>query len=278
MCELVPKYPLFFVDDSLVFLKAVAADFGHFKAILKSYEKASGQCVNVKKSTVFFSKNVPVDSRQYLCNVVSMNESESMGVYLGLLSTFHRGKTRDFQFLLDKVWSLLQGWKSHLFSPSGKEVLIKSIIQAIPTYAMGCFRIPKGILYKIPALCARFWWASQGDKRKMHWRRWEELCKPKEFGGLNFRDLVNFNQAMLAKQAWRVLTNPHLTISKVLRGRYFPNSSVLEASNHSSSSHFWKGFVWGRDLMKAGIRKKLGNGQSIKLFRARLVGSLKTEI
>lgn len=125
-----------------------------------------GQCVNVSKSTVFFSENVPADSKQCLSNILSMKVSASLGSYLGLPSSFHRGKSRDFQFLVDKVWSLLQGWKSQFFSQGGKEVLIKSIIQAISSDAMGCFRIPKRILSKISALYARFWWGTHGDKRR----------------------------------------------------------------------------------------------------------------
>lgn len=33
---------LFFADDSLIFLKAAAVEFGFFKSILQDYEKASG--------------------------------------------------------------------------------------------------------------------------------------------------------------------------------------------------------------------------------------------
>lgn len=196
-----------------------------------------------------------------------MMEVENLGRYLGLPSLFNNGKIKDFKFSIDKVWSVLQGWKHNFFSGGGKEVLIKSVVQAIPTYAMGCFWIPKGILSKISSMCARFWWGASGDKRKIYWKKWTDLCQPKELGGFNFKDLGCFNQALLAKQGWRILENPNLTISKVLQGRYFPQSSKLEASCSSTSSFFWKGLIWGLDLLKGGLRRNVGNGQNTRLFK-----------
>lgn len=82
------------------------------------------------------------------------------------------------------------------------------------------------------------------------------MCKPKETGGFNFRDLVCFNQAMLVKQVWRVLDNPNLSISKILRGIYFPSSSVLDASAGSSSSYILERFCLGDESSKEWSSKK----------------------
>lgn len=69
----------------------------------------------------------------------------------------------------DKVWKSVQGWKSLFFSIAGKEILIKSVGQAISSYVMSVFKISKRICDEITKSFARFWWGTKENKRKMHW-------------------------------------------------------------------------------------------------------------
>lgn len=78
------------------------------------------------------------------------------------------------------------------------------------------------------------------------------MCRPKEYGGLNFRNLVNFSKALLAKQVWRLFSNPHLLASKVLTNRYAYQGSLLTAPIKSSCSVFWRGFFWAREIVCMG--------------------------
>ena len=61
--------------------------------------------------------------------------------------------------------------------PSGREVLLKAVIQAISTYTMGCFELPVSLCNEIESLIKKFWWGQQGDQRKIHWVKWEDLTK-----------------------------------------------------------------------------------------------------
>lgn len=69
----------------------------------------------------------------------------------------------------------LDGWKSRFFSEGGREVIFKAVIQAIPTYAMSCFRIPSTILKEIEAMSANFCWGFTDKGNKIHWKAWSHF-------------------------------------------------------------------------------------------------------
>lgn len=136
-----------------------------------------------------------------------------------------------------------------ILSKAGKEVLIKAVAQAIPTYTMSLFQLPVGICEEINRSLARFWWGKTGGKG-IHWRCWEKMCCPKYEGGMGFRELQNFNQALVAKQGWRLLCNPNSMVARMLKAKYFPRGTFLEAEAGANSSFFWRSFVWGRELRR----------------------------
>ena len=103
--------------------------------------------------------------------------------YLGLPSFVGRVKKQSFSFLWERIWHKIQGWKEKLLSQAGCEVLIKAVLQAMPTFTMGCFKIPKSLCKDIEATIRKFWWEYKGDSRKIHWVAWNKLCLPKNQGG-----------------------------------------------------------------------------------------------
>lgn len=65
---------------------------------------------------------------------------------------------------------------------------------------MSCFRLPTALCDELTGMVRQFWWGQRKDERKLAWMSWENMCFPKEKGGMGFNDLKGFNLALLAKQ------------------------------------------------------------------------------
>ena len=121
--------------------------------------------------------------------------------YLGLPAHVGISISQIFKYLKDRVWQRIQGWKERFLSWAGKEILIKAIAKAIPTFAMGCFDMTKSLYGQISTMICRYWWNQQEEKHKIHWLSWDTMLKLKCEGGLGLRDIHAFNMAMSCKQA-----------------------------------------------------------------------------
>ncbi|KAL2892194.1 LINE-1 reverse transcriptase-like protein [Bienertia sinuspersici] len=262
-----PITHLFFADDSLLFVRATEGEIEAVMEILSKYEMASGQKLNLEKSEISFSRNIEQEKKNMLQRKLSFKAVEEYEKYLGLPTYVGSSKKKVFQIIQDKVWKKLKGWKEKFLSQAGRETLIKSIAQAIPTYAMQVFRIPEGILQTIEKMIRGFYWGQRADEKKINWIAWKKLINAKSVGGLGFRDMQVFNSALLAKQAWRVLTNEGSYMTKILKSKYFPNSSFMRTKVAATASYTWRSILSARELLEKGIRKVVGNGRSIDVWQ-----------
>ena len=100
----------------------------------------------------------------------------------------------------------------------------------------------------------------------MAWVSWRKMCKSKSDGGMGFRNLQAFNLAMLAKQAWQILKNPNSLIARIYKAKYFPFSDILSAKLGCSPSYAWRSIFNSLEVIRRGIRWRVGNGKLIHIW------------
>lgn len=154
---------LLYANDNIIFCRAKTV-----MDILKHYQEISGQKINPDKSEMIFSPNISQTYKDPIQTHLPVKISDSIQKYLGMPTQFGRSKEQDFQFIMDKIWKKLKGWKEKCLSFEGRGVLIRAVAQAIPTYYMSYFLLPKGLCTKIEKAVCSFWWSTTGDKRKIH--------------------------------------------------------------------------------------------------------------
>ncbi|XP_042984282.1 uncharacterized protein LOC122313374 [Carya illinoinensis] len=221
---------LLFADNCIIFGRACWEEWQKINDILKLYEEASGQSLNKQKTSIMFSSNGCRKEWDRIVRDLGARVQNNCEKYLGLPIMVGRSKYNTFRGIKDRVWLKLSNWKNQFLSPAGKEILLKAVVQAIPTYHMSVFLLPK------------------------------RLCK--EIAG----ELESFNKALLAKQVWRVLTNPSSVAARILKDKYFKNTSVLNAKLGAYPSMIWRSLRSSIELLKGGLVWRVGNGKSIKIW------------
>ena len=186
--------------------------------------------------------------------------------YLGLPSFIGRSKKQVFPTLKERIGHKLASWKGKLLSMGGKEILIKAVAQAIPTYNMGCFLLPQSLCDDIESMMRNFWWGQRQQENKICWVSWKTMCKQKANWDMGFKNLQAFNKALLAKQLWCILQNPNTLVAKVLRVRYFPTGDILNANIGNSPSYSWRTIHSSLEVIRKGTRWRGGNGKLIHIW------------
>jgi hypothetical protein len=131
--------------------------------ILKVYESASGQEVNLAKSEVFFSRNLSKAGQEDLARIMGVRHVLGTSTYLGLPSMIGRRnmigrrKKDTFAYVKDIIWKKINSLRSRPLSKVGKEVMIKSVLQAIPLYVMSIYLIPDTTIMEIERMINSFW-------------------------------------------------------------------------------------------------------------------------
>ena len=177
-----------------------------------------------------------------------------------------KNSTKDFQFLLNRLESRMNGWKSKSLSWADRYTMIKSVAQALPTYTMSTFELQSTIYDKLGATVRRFCWnPTKPTGKYLAWKSWDYLCNPKSKGGLGFKKAKNFNTALLAKLAWMVATKRDSMCMQILRRKYKIRGDWLLKGLAKNASPVWKAKERAKKIIVKCVCYLVGDGSLINV-------------
>ena len=260
---------LLFADDSLLFCRASIVEWARLQAVLEGYKRASGQKLNREKTSIFFSRNTKVEAKSLILSAAGVNSTTRYEKYLGLPALVVWSKASSFTVLKGKIWERMNGWKKKFLSQAGKEILLKAVIQSIPTFTISVFLLPKGLCRDISSMMSRFWWGHKDNLSRMAWMSWGRMGRTMEKGGLGFRDLEMFNLSLLAKQGWHLLQTPDSLAATIIREKYYPHGTFLDSNIGHRPSYAWRSIWKAKSFLREGLVWRVGNGHSIRIWEDR---------
>ncbi|XP_035834035.1 uncharacterized protein LOC118482599 [Helianthus annuus] len=258
-CERVGLTHLCFADDLLIFCGPDMESFGIIKGAVDEFSRVSGLVPNVHKSEIFFG-NVNEELRKEILNVLPFKVGQFPMKYLGIPLSSKRLYQADCKVLIDKVKNRISDWKVKFLSFAGKVQLIKSVLSSLTIYWSSLFILPINVAEDIERLMRGFLWNHHDGSRGLARVKWDEVCRPKLYGGLNILSLRKQNMALMTKHIWNLLSNKDSLWVKWIKSYKLMGRSFWEIGENRLDSWSWGHLLQNRNMVRNNFIVKIGNG------------------
>ena len=252
-----------FADDTILAGISTLQEANNFKHILDTYTKASGQMINAKKSEIYFLNTVE-EVEDQICNKLGFKKGKFPFKYLGIYLDKNNYSNPSWEHNLKKIDNQTESWKGRWLTKAGRMTKIKAVLSAIPIYQLSCSQLPKNINSKLERKLRDFFWNGLEEKKKATLISWCQICKPKEYGGLGIKNLEWQNEALGAKQVWRLYHESDRKWAKILYNKYLnplDKSSLFRIKNPPKGSAGWNFMAKSRNLITKYLTWDLGKGE-----------------
>lgn len=139
--------------------------------------------------------------------------------------------------------------------------MTKSVLQALPFYVMQTVNLPGGLCEEVDRGCRSFIWGDTDQSRRSHLIAWDNVCRPKQYGGLGLRKTRDSNRAFMMKASWRLCSQPSSLWSLLIRSKYkCGNQCIPLIKKEHSGINFWRSICNSWDLFLQGVTWRVGNG------------------
>jgi exonuclease III len=253
-----------FVDDTLLMITPTVRDANKLNSILSDFSDASGMLLNLDKSKLFFF-NTPIPVQVHLSTLLGIARSSLPSTYLGIPLSGESAKSISWDSLLLSLANRLNNWTFRPLNIAARLILLKSVLQALPTYLFTALAAPVSVIKAIRSIQRNFLWQGHHSNKKWALVGWEKLCKPKKLGGLGIRDPGKMNKVMGAKMWWRWLQYPQELWARLWKQKYAPevhHNQLIRFNEQVQGSNIWNTAWRNRPLVQQHAFWEVRNGKS----------------
>ncbi|XP_059292008.1 uncharacterized protein LOC132045445 [Lycium ferocissimum] len=250
---------LAYADDIVIFSSGNTKSVKLVMKQIVKYERVSGQLVNPDKSCFLTCPKTCAYRINRLRKCTGFMDKEFPFTYLGCPIYIGKKKISYFDSMVTKVFKRLNGWQGNMLSCGGRQILIKSVIQALPTYILSAINPPKRTLELIEKHMCNFFWGTDNGKNKYHWCDWDKLCFPKDESGIVIRNMMDISNTLAVKRWWRFRSMNSLW-ADFLKAKYCIRKHHIAKKWVPGDSQAWKHLLWARDKSEKCINWKINSG------------------
>jgi hypothetical protein len=153
----------------------------------------SGLKINFVKSKLI-GLYVETSFLEASASFLSCTSEEVPFKFLGIPVGANPRRQATWKPVVDAMTKRLNSWSSRLLSYEGRITLINSVLSSLPLYFFSFFKAPSCVIKQLVKLQRNFLWGGGLGERRLCWVKWDQICLPKEQGGLGIKNLAIFNK------------------------------------------------------------------------------------
>ncbi|XP_074265539.1 uncharacterized protein LOC141587978 [Silene latifolia] len=247
-CVKVNLTHLIFADDLLVFTRGDLPSIQAVDKSLLNFASYSGLRVNPMKSNLYFG-GVSPSLKQLILATTGYVEGDFPVRYLGIPLFGARLTQRMFIPLLDKIRSKITHWANNFLSYAGKISLINSVIFGIQNFWGASILLLKGIAKKIHKMCKDFFWGVAAGERRMVFKGWDSLCRPRKEGGVDIKEILSWNKAQMMGWIRKLESDSPNVWAKWVKAYILKGANFWSFQLTAAHSWFWGNIIECRDCL-----------------------------
>lgn len=249
-CKGVRLNHLVFADDLILFSRGDEFSIMQNMRALATFAKVSGLAANSGKSALYVC-NVPDEIKSSILDKTGFMEDKLPFRYLGVKISAKKLSKADCEFMADKIGARIRSWGSRTLSYAGRAQLVNSVLLNLHTYWASMFIIPKKVIDMVIASCRSYLWAGQVGSSKAL-LAWDWVCRPKNEGGLGFKESHAWNLALLGKYVWSIAKKEDNMWVRWINHVYLKQQTWMSYCPPANASWYWKTLCKVKDHFRSG--------------------------